>query len=83
MSDVHIVDALIAETRRHLLALLLNVQHQGQEALDVGCGDIVAIRALDERFALEIENRDETGHGRCGRRRRELTDGAQPFPLLC
>ena len=60
---MHVVDALVAETGRYLLAFLLNVQHQRQEAFDVRCGYIVAIRALDEGFALEIENRDEAGHG--------------------
>jgi hypothetical protein len=33
---MHIVDALAGETGCYLLTLLLDIEHQGQKALDIG-----------------------------------------------
>ena len=64
VADVHVVYALIGEAGRHLLALLLDVEDEREEAVDVGGGDIVAVGALDEWFALEVEDRYQAGHAR-------------------
>ena len=64
MADMHVVDALAGDAGSYLLAILLDVENKGQEALYVGGGDIVAVGALDEGFALEVEDGDEAGHGR-------------------
>lgn len=64
MADVHVVDTLPGKARRDLLSLLLQVEYDGQETFDVGRGDIVAVRALDEGLALEVEDGDQAGH--CG-----------------
>jgi hypothetical protein len=38
------------------LVVLLHVEQQGQEAVDLGQGEVVAVVALDERLALQIED---------------------------
>jgi hypothetical protein len=63
MADMHVVDALAGDAGSYLLAVLLDVEDKGQEALYVGGGDIVAVGALNEGFALEVEDGDEAGHG--------------------
>jgi hypothetical protein len=63
MADVHVVYALAGEAGGDLLALLLEVKDEGEEALDIGRGDVVAVRALDERLALEVEDSYKAGHG--------------------
>jgi hypothetical protein len=62
MADVHVVYALAGEARGDLLALLLDVEDEREEALDIGRGHVVAVGALDERLALEVEDCDEAGH---------------------
>ena len=64
MPDMHIVDSLVGEARCDLLPVLLDFQNEREEALDIRGGDIVAVRALDEGLALEIEDSDEAGHRR-------------------
>jgi hypothetical protein len=58
MADVHVVYALVGETRCDLLAFLLHLETEWEESFDVGGWDIVSVRALDERLALEIEDGD-------------------------
>lgn len=62
MTDVHIVDALIRETGRHLLSFLFNIQDEGKKAFNARRGDIVAIRALDQRFSFQVQNSNEARH---------------------
>jgi len=67
MADVHVVYALVGETGSDLLAFLLHLEAQWEESFDVGGWDIISVRALDERFPLEIEDGDQASHG-CERR---------------
>ena len=62
MADVHIIDTLSCETWSHLLSLLLEIEDYWQEAFDVGGRDVVAVGALDQGFALEVEDGDEGSH---------------------
>ena len=67
---MHIVNALRAHTRLNgaRAMLLLNLEQKRKKALD-GVGiDIVTIRPLNERFALQIQDRDDTRHNLVGRR---------------
>lgn len=50
VSDVEVVDPLTREARRHVRALLLLLQYEGQEALDSVRRDVVAVGSLDERL---------------------------------
>lgn len=43
MPYVHIIDTLVCHTRGDLLSILLQLQHQGQESFDIGCGYVIAI----------------------------------------
>jgi len=64
MADVHVIDALAGETGGDLLPVLFNVQHERQKPFDGRGVDIVPIRSLDQRLALEVEDRDHTrNHG--------------------
>jgi hypothetical protein len=54
MTDVHVVYALAREAGGDLLALLLDVEDEGEKALDVGWGYIVSIGPLYERLPFEI-----------------------------
>lgn len=64
MADVHVINALAGETGGDLLALLLDFEHEGHEFFYGRGIDIVPIRSLDQRLALEVKNRDQTGnHG--------------------
>jgi hypothetical protein len=67
--DVHVVDTLIGEARRDRDVLLLHVEDEGQEALDVGRGNVIAIRPLYQglgsapvgggsHLALDVEDRN-------------------------
>jgi hypothetical protein len=56
MADVHVVDALRRETRRHLLTLLLNIQYQWKKAFYGGSMYIIAVCSLNERLSLEVED---------------------------
>ena len=58
MADVHIIDTLSRETWSHLLSLLLEIKDYWQEAFDVGGRDVVSVGALDQGFALEVEDGD-------------------------
>jgi len=64
MADVHVINALAGETGGDLLAVLLNLQDERQK-LFYGRGiHIVPIRSLDQRLALEVQDRDQTrNHG--------------------
>lgn len=64
VTDVHVVDALGRETRCDLLALLFDIEDQRQKTFDCGGVDIIAVSALDEWLALEVEDGNETSdHG--------------------
>jgi hypothetical protein len=54
MAYVHVVDALPRETRCNLLAFFLYIKYYWHELFNVPRGDIIFVRALNERFALEI-----------------------------
>lgn len=58
MPDVHVVYTLVGKTGCELLTFLLHLEAQRKESFDVGGRDIVSVRALDERLALEIEDCD-------------------------
>lgn len=58
MANVHVVHALVGETGRELLTFLLHLEAQWEESFDICCRNIVSVRALNERFALEIEDCD-------------------------
>lgn len=60
---MHIIDALAGYAWIYLLTLFFDVQHKRQKAFNISRRDVVAIRTLYKGFALEIQNRDETGHG--------------------
>ena len=62
MPDVHVVHPLARKARRHLLPFLLELEDDRQKLLDVRRRHVVAVRPLDERLALEIEDGDERGH---------------------
>ena len=59
---MHVIDTLPRETRRDLLALLLELENDGQELLDVARRHVVAVRPLDERLALQVQDRDQARH---------------------
>ncbi len=67
MSDVHVIDPFIRETWRNLDILLFHIKYEGQEPLDVGRRDIVAIRSLDQGFTLDVEDSDYGLAGSRGR----------------
>lgn len=46
-----------------MLAFLFEFQYNRHELFDVRRGDIVAVGPLNERFALEVEDGDQAGHG--------------------
>ena len=71
MADVHVIHAFAREAGHHLLALLLEVEHDRQELFDVARGHVVAVGPLDERLALQVEDRDQAGHGVASERVRE------------
>lgn len=90
MADVHEVDALVRETWGNLLPFLFYVENERQETFDVRCWYIVSVRALDERFSLEVEDGYEAGHITVakivavrGRVLKAATRGASssPFPV--
>ena len=56
MADVHVVHGISREARRHLLTLFFEFEDYGQEAFDVGRGDVIAVGTLDEWLALEVED---------------------------
>jgi len=64
MADVHVIYALTGEAWGDLLALLLDVEDEGKEPFDIGRGYVVAIRPLDERLALEIEDSNKGSHNK-------------------
>lgn len=68
---MHVIYSLAGETRWNWLTLLLHVQNERHEALEVCEGavfaKVIAITALDEGFALDVENCNETGHEVRGR----------------
>ena len=47
MADVHIVHALVGETRRDLLAFLLHLEAQRKKSFDICGWDVVSVGALD------------------------------------
>jgi hypothetical protein len=50
MPDVEVVDAAVGKAWRHVGALLLLLEYKRQEALDGRRGDVVPVRALDQRL---------------------------------
>ena len=63
MSDVHVINALLRETRELLLPLLLHLEQMGQELVDIRWRHVVPVRPLDEGLALQVEDGDQAGHG--------------------
>lgn len=59
MPDVEVIHAFSGETGRDLSSIFLQLKYNGQKTFDVGGGYIVAVRSLDERLALEVEDGDE------------------------
>ena len=68
VSDVEVVDALVAEAGRDGGGLFLGVGEEDGEFLDGARGDVAAVVAREERLALEVE--EEEGRGHVARRSR-------------
>lgn len=66
VSDMHVIYTLPRETRRNLLSFLLEIKNYRQEFFDVRRRDIISVRPLDERFALQVEDGNQAGHGDVG-----------------
>lgn len=67
VSDEHVVDALAGKARAHCASavLLFHVEQERQEALDLGQRNVIAIRSLDQRLALDVDDGHERGHDDC------------------
>lgn len=50
MPNVEVVDTAVREAWRHVGALLLLLEYKRQEALDGRRGDVVPVRALNQRL---------------------------------
>lgn len=47
MSNMHVIDTLVRETRCHLLALFFDLEYERKKAFNVGRRDIVLVGALN------------------------------------
>lgn len=65
MSDEHVVNGLVAKAWRHRAptSLVFELKQQGQERLDRRGRHIIAVGALDQGLALDVDDSNKRRHG--------------------
>lgn len=62
MPDVEVVNAVAGEAGWHCRGFIFCVREEDGELVDSAEGNVAAVVAAEERFALEIEKEDCGGH---------------------